>query len=137
MSATHFLAYAESVDSTVSNLMTILICLGIVLVVAVVAMVPVLVARSRGHRKSDTLVAMAVLWGVLTAVSATSTALAQMKYSHEQLLLIQSGYFDPADVTGAPKLPWVMWACLGGGYGILLVWAIAGRAALREEKREQ
>ena len=126
MQPCQFLANAESVDPTVSNLMTVLACVGIVLVVALVAFVPVLISWRNGHRQSETLLAGAVIWGVLAAASAISATLAQMKYSHEQMLLIQSGYFDPTDVSGAPKLPWVRWGCLGGGYGVLVIWALTG-----------
>jgi len=128
------LANAESVDPTVSNLMTVLACIGIILAVGAVAFVPVIIAWRRGHRQSEALMAAAVLWGVLAAVSAISTTLEQMKYSHQHQLLVQSGYYDPNDVTDAPQSPWVTWAILAGGYGVLVLWAALARPASQESR---
>jgi glucan phosphoethanolaminetransferase (alkaline phosphatase superfamily) len=118
------LAYAESVDPTNSNLSTVLTCAVVVLVMGVVALVPVMMAWSRRHRRSDAIMAVAILWGLLASVIVASAVLAKMKFSHEHLLLIQSGYYDPNDVTDVPKLPWLALSGLTVGYVLLLIWPL-------------
>jgi hypothetical protein len=118
------LAYAESTDPTVSNLSTVLACAAIVLVAGVFALVPILIAWSRRHRHSQAIFAVAMLWGMLVSISGGSTVLARMKYSHEHLLQIQSGYYDPQDTSDAPKLPWLTWAGLAIAYGTLVAWPL-------------
>jgi lysylphosphatidylglycerol synthetase-like protein (DUF2156 family) len=123
------LGRAESVDPTLGSLVTVLTCAGIVLGVAVAASVPVLIAWARRHKRADWVITVAILWGVLTIVSVASTVLAQMKYSHEHALAVQSGYFDPNDTTDAPALPLRIWAILGIGYVALLAWPLLRRPA--------
>jgi hypothetical protein len=118
------LAYAESTDPTVSNLSTVLACAAIVLVAGMFALVPILIAWSRRHRHSQAIFAVAMLWGMLVSISGGSTVLARMKYSHEHLLQIQSGYYDPQDTSDAPKLPWLTWAGLAIAYGTLVAWPL-------------
>jgi phosphotransferase system glucose/maltose/N-acetylglucosamine-specific IIC component len=121
------LAYAESTDPTVSNLSTVLACAAIVLVAGMFALIPILIAWSRRHRHSQAIFAIAMLWGMLVSISGGSTVLAQMKYSHEHLHKIESGYVDPQDISDAPKLPWLTWAGLAMGYGILIGWPLLGK----------
>jgi hypothetical protein len=45
-----------------------------------------------------------------------------MKWSNEQMIRIQSGYYDPADTSDAPTLPWRTWAVLTIAYGGLVIW---------------
>jgi hypothetical protein len=127
------LARAESVDQTVNNLSTILTCGFIVLVAGAIAFIPVLIAWSRRHRYSEGIVAVAMLWGLCTVLSVASTTLASTKYEHEHELQIESGYYDPTDVSDAPTKPWLTWAALGAGYCALIGWAaIPGRASSDE-----
>lgn len=137
MSPATILARADSVDSTVSNLTTILTCAGIVLGVGVVAIVPVMLAWQRRHRHSEGLAAVAVLWGLLAAISVSAATLEQMKYSREHLMAIESGYYDPNDTSDAPPLPLPAWAALGVGYAALLAWPFVGRKrSAADEARE-
>jgi hypothetical protein len=119
-----FLARANSVDSTVSNLSTVLVCAGITLGAGVFAMAPVMLAWSRRHRHSQGLAALAVLWGVLAAMSVSVMAIDRMNYSRDHLAAIESGYYDPNDNSHAPPLPVPAWVALGIGYAILLAWPL-------------
>ncbi|HXE54782.1 MAG TPA: hypothetical protein VN541_17310 [Tepidisphaeraceae bacterium] len=122
---THLLANAEPSDSTISSLTLIIIGVGIVAAVFVLAFIPVAIAWSRRSRRSDTIVLGAVLWGVLAAASFTSATMAQMKWSREKTLRIQSGYYDPNDATDEPQLPWVSWVGLAVLYFVLLAWPLS------------
>lgn len=119
-----FLARADSVDSTASNLSTVLVCAGITLAAGIVAMAPVMLAWSRGHRHSQGLAALAVLWGVLAAMSVSAAAIDRMSYSRDHLADIESGYYDPNDNSHAPPLPIPAWVALGIGYAGLLAWPL-------------
>jgi len=123
-----FLAYAEGGDSSESNLVVVLICAGIIAAVGLAGLIPVLVARSRRHRYREAIVLMSVVWGVLAAGSLTSTAIAQLKWSKERMLRIESGYYDPRDITDAPPLPWWTWSLLALGYCGLWIGAMAQRS---------
>ena len=120
------LARADSADSTVSNLNTVLICGGIALGVLIVAIVPVMLAWSRRHRHSNGLAAVAVLWGLIALVSFSTTAMDEMKYSREHLMSIESGYYDPNDTSDAPALPMALWALLAVAYAALMAWPFLG-----------
>ena len=120
-------AKAELIDPTGSNLTTVLVFSAIVLAAGVLAFVPILLAWSRRHRRSDAIIAAALLWALIAAISAGTTTLAQMKYSHEHQLLIQSGYYDPNDTRDAPAVPALLWAGLAGGYGAMIAWPLLTR----------
>lgn len=133
------LANADATDPTISNLTTVLICAGIALGVLIVATAPIMIAWSRRHRHSEGITAVAVLWGLIAAVSVSVPIFDQMKYSHEHLMAIESGYFDPNDTSDAPVLPVPLWAALGVVYMALLAWplVISGQRAPAAARQEQ
>lgn len=133
------LANAESNDSTVSNLSTVLICAAIAVGVLILAAVPIMVAWSRRHRHADGLTAVAVLWGLVAAVSVSVSIFDQMKYSREHLMAVESGYFDPSDTSDAPVLPLPTWSVLGVVYVALLGWPflMAGKGLTTATREEQ
>jgi hypothetical protein len=132
------LARADSGDSTVSNLTTVLICGGIALGVLIVAIIPVILAWSRRHRHSNGLAAIAVLWGLIALVSLSTTAMDEMKYSREHLMSIESGYYDPNDTSDAPALPLAIWAVLAVAYAGLLAWPLmVGTGSPAAQAREE
>lgn len=116
------LARAESADSTLSNLTTVLACGGIGVGVLVVAIVPVMIGWSRRHRHAEALAAVAILWGLIATISLCKTTLDQMNYSRQHLADIESGYWDPNDTSDARPLPLATWTALGVGYLALLAW---------------
>ncbi|MFI5378550.1 MAG: hypothetical protein ACHRHE_04580 [Tepidisphaerales bacterium] len=120
------LAYADANDPSQSNLVLVLLGIGVILVASVLAVVPVVVAWSRRHKRSDVVVPLAVLWGLVVAGSVISTLAAEMQWSREQVLRMKTGYYDSEDRTGAPTRPWGLWAGLGAAYGGLLAGSMAG-----------
>ena len=120
------LAYAEGGDPSQSNLLLVLIGIGVIIVVCALAFVPVGVAWSRRHKRSDVVMAMAVLWGMVAVGSVISTVAGEMQWSREQVLRMKTGYSDPQDNTGVPTRPWGLWAGLGAAYGGLLVGSRVG-----------
>lgn len=133
------LANADATDPTVTNLTTVLICAGIAVAVLIMAAAPILVAWSRRHRHAEGLTAVAVLWGLIAAVSVSVSVFDQMKYSREHLMAIESGYYDPNDTSDVPTLPLITWTFLGMAYVVLLGWPfmVPGSAAPRQAPEEQ
>jgi hypothetical protein len=119
------IAYADTASG--SGLTVALVCLGLVAVVGGLALVPVVVAWARRHRRAETIVGVTILWAGIAAVSLLMTAMDQMKWSRERDLRIRSGYYDPAQVDpDAPKWPWKLWAGMGVGYAGIVGWAAGG-----------
>jgi hypothetical protein len=121
------LAYADSGDSGNASLMLVLAGAAIVAVMAVLACVVIILARRRGHRQADGIMAAAILWGVLGAGSLIYTLQTQMSWSREYNLRLSTGYLDPADVGDAPKLPWGLWGGMGVAYVGMVGWAGRGK----------
>ena len=120
------LARADSADSTVSNLTTVLACAGIAIGVLVVAIVPVMIGWSRRHRHAEALAAVAALWGLIAAINICKATLDQMNYSRQHLADVESGYWDPNDTSDAPPLPVATWSTLGVGYLAMVTWSFLG-----------
>lgn len=131
------LARADSVDSTVSNLTTVLTCGGIAIGVLVVAIVPVMIGWSRRHRHAQALAALAILWGLIATISICIAAIDQMNYSRQHLVDVESGYWDPNDTSDVPVLPIRTWAVLGACYLVLLGWPFVGRKTTPRPIREE
>jgi hypothetical protein len=130
------IAYAETASGP--SLTVALVCLGAVVLVAALALVPVVVAWARRHRRAETIVGVTILWAGIAAVSLLMSAMDQMKWSRERDLRIRSGYYDPGQVDpDAPQWPWKLWGGMGVGYAAIVAWAVAGGTrAQRNEPRE-
>ncbi len=122
---TIFLAYAEAADTSNSSLVIVLIGLGVLSVAAIAAFVPIGICWNRHHRQTDSIAALAVLWSLIAAISVIYFVNAQMKWSREQMLRIESGYFDPGDKSDAPAVPWALWGGLAAGYAVLIGWSFS------------
>jgi hypothetical protein len=104
-----------------------LVCLGAVALVAALALVPVVVAWARRHRRAETIVGVTILWAGIAAVSLLMSAMDQMKWSRERELRIRSGYYDPRQQDpDAPRWPWKLWTGMAVGYGGIVGWAVIG-----------
>jgi hypothetical protein len=124
----YILASAQNIDASVSTLTLVLISMGIVLAVALAAIVPLVIA-SRGHRQPESVIAFTILWACLTAASLIYVTMTQMKWGSERDLRIKTGYYDPQQATNdGPPLPAGQWTALGIGYAALVGWAFARRA---------
>ncbi len=122
-----YLAYAEGGDSSVLNLRIVLVSLGVIAGTVILALIPICIAWSRRHRRSDVILAAAVVWGVLAGAIVLRWAVAEIQWSREWTMRIKSGYFDPNDQSDAPLRPWKLWTGLGLGYGALVIWSLIGK----------
>ena len=68
-----------------------------------------------------------VLWGMLMAGGAIYVTNAQMTWTKEYTIRVQSGYYNPKEQNDAPKQPWALWAILGAMYGGAVVWSLTAR----------
>jgi hypothetical protein len=117
------LAYAETADSGSLNLAKILGGLGIVAVAALLAAIVIGVSRSRRHRQAEGIMVATLFWAAITAGSVMYAAAQQLNWSKEYTTRIESGYYDPRDLSDKPKLPVLLWSGLGIAYAALLGWS--------------
>ncbi len=117
------LANAPIPVSSNSNIELILIGTGVILITAILAFVPIQLARRTDHPQRDAVTALIVLWGLLLAGCVCYSVMRQMDWSttHEQE--IESGYLDPRDVSDQPRPPLTLWAGLAVGYAGITIWA--------------
>jgi hypothetical protein len=118
------LAYAESDDPNAMNLVIILGGVGIVAATAILAFALILTARARGHRHAESIMVAAVFWALITAGSVMYAGEAQLNWSKQYALRLETGYLDPQDTSDAPRLPWGIWTGLGAAYGTMMAWAL-------------
>ena len=118
------LAYAESGDPNAMNLVIILGGIGIVAATAILAFALIFTARARGHRHAEFILVAAVFWGLITVGSLMYAGEAQLNWSKEYTLRLETGYLDPQDTSDAPRLPWGIWTGLGVAYGAMMAWAL-------------
>jgi len=118
------LAYAESGDPNTMNLVIILGGICIVAATAILAFALILTARARRRRYAEFIMVAAVFWALITAGSLMYAGEAQLNWSKEYTLRLQTGYLDPQDTSDAPRLPWRTWTGLGAAYGTMMAWAL-------------
>ena len=88
-------------------------------------MIPAMLCWARHHRQTETILAMTVLWALVLAGTVIYSISSQMKWTREQMLRLESGYYDPQDQADAPKKPVTVWAVLGVGYAGLIGWSLS------------
>jgi H+/Cl- antiporter ClcA len=118
------LAYADAPDESNSTIWIVMISTGLVALCAGLAMAPTCIAWARRHRQSETIVPLALLWGLGAAISAITTFISQYHWSRDRMVLVESGYYDPQDASAAPALPWMIWIALAIIYVLLILWAM-------------
>jgi hypothetical protein len=123
------LAVAESGDPNASNLPIVLGGIFILAVIAFLAFVLIFISRSRGHRQTELITTATFFWAIIAAGSLIYAGQAQMNWSKEYMLRLQTGYLDPTDTSDAPRLPWVIWSGLGVAYGAMLIWSLSKKGA--------
>jgi hypothetical protein len=123
----HYLARADGSDPTLSNLLLILFGLLVVGIAAILAYIPVRVARGRYHRHAEVITTLMIFWSVTTAGIAIKTFLDQQKWSAERQSQILSGYFDPAGEAGRPPWPVKTAIALAASYLGVLGWAVKAK----------
>jgi hypothetical protein len=120
-----FLAYADSSDPSSTNLLMIVGGILILAVVVILAFVLVIIAKAKEHRRADAIMTAAFFWAILTAATLLYTGQAQMRWSKEYNLQLETGYLDPSNQSSRPDLPWKIWIGLGVAYGAMLVWSLS------------
>jgi hypothetical protein len=126
-----WIASSQQVDLSERNLRIVMIWAGVIIAAAVLAIVPVVLARKRRHRQFEAILAAAIVWGLLAAVGVTHAITAQIDWEKEYKLRVETGYYDPQNKADAPVWPWVSWGILGLGYLVIAGWAVAGSSPKR------
>jgi hypothetical protein len=116
------LAYAESWDSTQSNLVLVVSCgAGLAGVGGLVGLIIVLTRRTM-HRHTSQLTTAITFWGLFSVGTIFYAAAVQLNWAKEHFLDVQSGYGDPQ--AAGPPLPWILWGALAAIYLLLLSWTV-------------
>ncbi len=123
------LAFAESGDPNATNLPIVLGGLFILAVIALLAFLLIFVSRSRGHRRAELITVATIFWALIAAGSLLYAGEAQMDWSKQYALRLETGYLDPQDTSDAPRMPWGMWSGLGAAYVAMLVWSLSQKRA--------
>ena len=118
------LGYAESNDSSL-DLVMVLGGLFILATISALAFVLILTARKRQHRHAELITVVTFFWAIISAGTLFYAGNAQMKWSKEYSLRLQTGYLDPQNTADAPHFPWALWAGLGVIYIAMLVWSLS------------
>jgi len=122
------LASARSVDTSGTNLVLILTCLGIVAASAILALVPYRIALGRRARTDALLIAI-VVWAVVLDGGAISTAIARSKWKDESEPRLETGFYDPSTAdAGKPAWPFGTFAGLTAGYIAIVSWSATSRS---------
>ncbi len=127
------LAYAESGDSSTTNLIIVLGGAFVIALVAAMAFVLIVISRSRGHRRAEVIAVAAVFWALIAAGSLLYAGVTQINWSKEHQMRLETGYLDPADTDDAPRLPLGTWTGLGVVYVAMLGWSRSQKQATPRE----
>jgi hypothetical protein len=121
------LASAEAAPSPFADIRILLVMGFWVSAIAVCTLIPVGLVWGRNHRFREFIVAGALLVGIIASASALQTITARDHRASEEAMMLQSGYYDPAEHQhDPPAFSWGLWTALGGMYVVLLVAALAG-----------
>ncbi len=130
------LAYAQSAGD--SNSLTVIVtAFAIVLGACVLAFIPIFTALSRKNHQSHSIAVMSLFWGVVVAVITIWCMLQRLDWSKELTVRIQSGYYDPRDLSDAPAFPWVILIVAASAWIVLLGWALVGARLPQAESLPQ
>jgi hypothetical protein len=119
------LANAEQVDQSLGNIQLILLMCFWLVTIAAATFVPIVIAWRRNHRHGGMIVVGALFIGILSAASALKTISDRDKWFREDDLLLRTGYYDPREHGhDPPAAPLALWALLGGGFGVMVLWSL-------------
>lgn len=119
----HLLASAQATDLYGPQGVDVLIGFAAAAGAALLAILPVALASSRRHRQSHSILAATVVWALVTAGSVGYVVISRLHWSREWMLRVNTGYYDPQDLSGQPTWPWVFWTGLALVYGLLCLWS--------------
>ena len=117
------LSYAEGPDTSDSGLEIIVIAIFIIAAVGLLAAIPSVIARRRANPHAEGIVAILVIWAMLSAGSAVYVTNATLTWSREFTRQLMSGYRDPKDQSDRPQKPWTTWGVLGVVYVATAAWS--------------
>jgi hypothetical protein len=117
------LATAPAHFSSDSNVELILLSACIVIGIGFLGFIPIQLARRRRHRHPDIILAIIILWGLLSSVSVSNCIMQQMNWTASVQQSIQEGYYDKADTAAKPAFPIPLWCVLGACYAATTAWA--------------
>ena len=122
------LAYADVHPSELSTLRVVMYCAMWMGLFAVLAAVPIMTARRRGHRHAEAIMALALVCALVAGGSACMTVSALDKWAREDELLLDTGYYSPQEQHHErPAMPWGLWIGVGVAYCAIVGWSVAGR----------
>ena len=130
------LAYAQSAGDS-NSLTVIVMAFAIVLGACILAFIPIFTALSRKNHQSHSIAVMSLFWGVAVAVVTIWCMLQRLDWSKELTMRMQSGYYDPNDLSDAPAFPWVILIVAAGAWIVLLTWAFVGARLPTEQAPSQ
>jgi hypothetical protein len=126
-------AYADSRDTSLPTMVLLLYSVFWIAIAAFLAAIPPLVSRRRAHRHAGMILAIMLFWALAAGGSACATLAARERWSREETVLLESGYYDPREHRhDPPGAPWGLWGVLGGLYGGMALWSLIGRRVTRE-----
>jgi hypothetical protein len=133
-----WLAYAETSNAPATTLPLLLIWLGVMIGAALLAIVPIALARRRSHRRPDVVIAIALMWALLAAGFTGYAAMTQYLWSYEKQTRLMSGYYTVQQANAdAPPYPWLVWSGLAAAYAAIVVWSYAGGTRPQPPVEEQ
>lgn len=131
------LAYAQASGDSSSTLTVIVMAFAIVLGACLLAFIPIFTALSRKHQQSHPIAVISMFWGVAIAVITIWCMLQRLDWSKELTMRMQSGYYDPHDVSDAPTFPWIILMIAASAWVALLAWAMVGARLPMEQASSQ
>lgn len=130
------LAYAQSAGDS-NSLTVIVMAFAIILGACILAFIPIFTALSRKNHHSHSIAVMSIFWGVAVAVITIWCMLQRLDWSKELTMRLQSGYYDPKDLSDAPAVPWIVLIIAAGAWVALLAWALVGAPLPHEQASPQ
>ncbi len=121
------LAYADTSESSGQLLYALLVGCGAFIGAVLLAAIPLAIAHVRRHPRLAALLTGAVVWAIATAVAVYWTYLQQSDWSREYLIRIQSGYYDPNDLSAKPSPHPLLFTILAVAYLALFLLALSAR----------
>lgn len=122
-----FLAYVEANDPSQANMTNVLITVGLLAMVALLAFAVLYTARLRRHRQVEAITVVVIFWGLAAMGELLYWVSAQINWTNEQMLRLQTGYAGSQEFGNGPGLPWKTWAALILAYLAILGWTLARR----------
>jgi hypothetical protein len=117
-----------NLNDTSGNLPVVMIGCGAFLVCAVLAFIPIRIARNRSHFYADAITGVAILWALAAAGSIVFVAYKEFEFAAEQNRMMASGFLDLAVRQQPPTWPWPLWIILAVAYGLVLFFATRGKS---------